>query len=128
MACLLVVLAHVGAKVAAVNDVRVKRIGGDVAILSGANRVPLPNRNLAVISAAAHHRGAAFLLAAIHPIRELVVGAHVIELGGRLVVPTAPSFARVDAHASALIAAEQDDAWVVGVDLAQSTSLGSEGR
>src|SRR5262249_25650953 len=52
----------------------------------------------------------------VDPIRELVVGADVIELSGRLVVPRAPGLAAVDADDRALVAGEQDDLRVVGVD------------
>jgi hypothetical protein len=49
-------------------------------------------------------------------VRELVVGDDVIELGGGLVVPRAPGLARVDGDNRALVACEEKDVGIVGVD------------
>ena len=46
----------------------------------------------------------------------MIVGDDVVELRGRLVVPTAPSGAAVDADGGALIAREQEDLRILGVD------------
>src|SRR5439155_21735662 len=62
---------------AAVDDVGVERVGGDVAVLLDADRVPIAEGNLPVAAAATHAGGAALLLAAVDPARETVVGTHV---------------------------------------------------
>src|SRR5207249_8113717 len=59
---------------------------------------------------------AALLLPAVDPIRKLIVGDHVVELRGRLVVPRAPGLAAVDRNDRALIAGDQDDLWIIGID------------
>src|SRR5262249_35081536 len=101
---------------AAVDQVRVERVGGDVAVLLDANGVPVAEGDLAVAAAAGDAGRAALLLAAVDPVRELVVGDDVIELGGWLVVPAAPRLAAVDADRGALVGGQQDDLRVVGVD------------
>ena len=57
-----------------------------------------------------------FLLPAAHAVGKRVVGAHVVELRRRLVVPGAPGVAAVDGDDRALVAGEQHDRRVVGVD------------
>ena len=91
-------------------------IGRDVAVLFGAHRVPLAERDLPVVTAARHTGGARFLLPAVHPVGEAVVGGHVIELRGRLIVPGAPGLAAVDGDDRPLIAGDQDDARVARID------------
>ena len=81
---------------AAVDDVGVERIGRDVAVLLDADRVPIAKRDLPVVAAARDARRAALLLAAAHAIRKRVVGADVVELRRRLVVPAAPRLAAVE--------------------------------
>src|SRR5205823_5636017 len=101
---------------AAVDGVRVERVGGDVAVLLGADRPPVAEGDLAVVAPADDASGAALLLAAVDPVGELVVGADVVELGRRLVVPAAPGLAAVDRDRRTLVGGQQDDLWVVGVD------------
>src|ERR1700746_2038488 len=60
--------------------------------------------------------GATLLLTGAHAVGEGRRDAHVIELCGRLVEPTAPGLPRVQGDDRALIADERDDAGVVGVD------------
>ena len=59
---------------------------------------------------------AALLLPAADAVRERVVGAHVVELGGRLVVPAAPRLAAVHGDHRALVRREDHDRRAVGVD------------
>src|SRR5207249_1963135 len=89
---------------AAVDDVRVERVGGDVAVLLDADRVPVAEGDVAVAAAAGRADRAALLLAAVDPVGELVVGADVVELGGRLVVPGAVRLPAVDADDRPLVA------------------------
>ena len=90
---------------AAVNDVRVERIGRDIAIFLDADGVPLAESDLAIVAAADDAGRAAFLLAAVDPVRELIVGDDMVKLRGRLVVPRTPGLPAVDGDDGALIAA-----------------------
>src|SRR5207302_5859468 len=108
--------AVVSAQFAAVDDVGVERIRGDVAVLLYGDRMPLAERDAAVVSTARHARGSTLLLAAAHAIRKRAVGADVVELRRRLVVPGAPALTAVDGHDRALIRRNQDDVGVVRVD------------
>src|SRR5262249_20725232 len=108
--------AVVARHLAAVDEVRVERVGGDVAVLLGADGVPVAEGDLAVLATAADAGRAALLLAAVDPVGELVVGGDVVELGRRLVVPRRPGLAAVDRDDRALVAGQQDDVRVVGVD------------
>ena len=101
---------------AAIDDVGIKRISHDVAILLGSNRVPIAKSDCAVIAAASDSDGAALLLAAIQSIGKRVVRTDVIKLRSRLVIPGAPALPAIDGHDRALIAAEQNDVWVFGID------------
>src|SRR6185369_2976544 len=93
-----------------------QRVGRDVGILSGAYGMPFAHCDLAVVAAAGDARGATLLLPAIHLIRELVVGDHVVELRRRLVVPGTPGAAVIHADGGPLVAGQQDDVGVVGID------------
>ena len=97
---------------AAVDDVGIERIGRDVAVLVGADGVPVAKGDLAVVAAAGDTGGAALLLSAVDPVGHLVVGDDVIELRGRLVVPAAPGAAAIDGDGGALVGGEQDDVGV----------------
>ena len=105
---------HVAA--GAVDDVRVERVGCDVAVLDGAHRVPVAEGDRAVVAAAGDAHRAALLLAAADLVGELVARLDVVELRGRLVVPGAPGAAAVGADHRALVGGEQDDVRVVRVD------------
>ena len=96
--------AIVTRQLAAVDDVRIERIGRDVAVFFRGDRMPVAESDLAVVAAARDADRAAFLLAAAQSIRKRVVGADVIELRGRLVVPRAPGLAAVDGDDRALVA------------------------
>src|SRR3989442_168198 len=78
--------------------------------------MPRAHGALAVIAAARHVRGARPLLAAVIPVREPAIGRHVIELRRGLVVPAAPRLAAVDGDDGALIAGDEDDARIAGID------------
>ena len=93
----------------AVNNVSVERIDRDVAIFKHANRMPFAKADLAIIAAAQCPGRTAFLLRAVHPIREAIVGGHVIKLGSWLVVPRAPRGAAIDADNRALISSQRND-------------------
>ena len=78
--------------------------------------MPIAKSDTAVIAAARDSDRAALLLAAIQSIRKRVVRTDVIKLRGRLVIPGAPALPAIDGHDRALIAAEQNDVWVFGID------------
>ena len=101
---------------AAVDDVRVERVGGDVGVLVGADADPVAKRDLAAVAAAGGADGAALLLAAVDPVGKLVVGRDVVELGRGLVVPGAPGAAAVDRDVGALIGHEEHDLGMERVD------------
>ena len=92
------------AQAGAVDDVRVFGIGNVVVALVAADRVPVAERDRAVVAAARDADGAGILLAGVDPVREAVVGGEVVELAGRLVVPVAPVRAAVDGDDGALVA------------------------
>src|SRR5437879_7274378 len=100
----------------AVYDVGVQRIGSDIAVLLRADGTPLPERDLSVVAAAHDSGGPALLLAAVHAVRELGIGADMVKLRRRLVVTGAPRRPAVHRDGGALVAGEQDDLRVVRVD------------
>jgi len=78
--------------------------------------MPIAKCDLAEIAAAGNTRAPALLLSAIHPIRKLVIGDYMIELRRRLVVPGTPGLTSVDADGRPLIAAQEDNVRIFGVN------------
>src|SRR6185503_572386 len=68
------------------------------------------------ISPAGNAGRAALLLAAAEAIRESIVSIHVVHLRGGLGVPGTPAFTAVHGDDCALIASQDDDARIVGID------------
>src|SRR5207245_10157160 len=100
----------------AINNVRVQRIDGHIAILLHAERMPFAEADLPVV-AAAHCAGrAAFLLRAVDPIGKAIVRRHVIELRRRLVVPGTPRRSTIHADNGSLVAGQSDDFGIARVD------------
>src|ERR1039457_368664 len=93
-----------------------ERVGCNVVVFLGADGMPFAERDLAIVAATGDGGGSALLLSAVDPIGRLAVGDDVIELGGGLVVPTAPGSAVVDANGGALIGGEEDDVGVQRID------------
>src|SRR4029434_5367495 len=62
------------------DNVWIERIGNDVTIFLGRDRLPIAERDLAFIPAAFDSDRTAFLLSAVKPVRKRVVGANVIQL------------------------------------------------
>ena len=100
----------------AIDDIGIERVRRGVAVFDDADGMPLAEGERAVITAAGYADGTAFLLAAADLIGEVPGGGGVIELGCGLVVPGAPGPRAVDADRRALIADEQDDVGIIGVD------------
>src|SRR5438093_9312212 len=69
------------------DNVWIERIDNDVTIFLGRDRLPIAERDLALIAAAFDSDRTAFLLAAVKPIRQRVVRAKVIQLRVRLDMP-----------------------------------------
>src|SRR5256886_7900762 len=80
-----------------------------------------------VVAAAHDSGGPALLLAAVHAVRELVIGADMVKLRRRLVVPRAPRRSAVHRDDGALVAGEQDDLRVVRVDPQAVVVVGPRG-
>ncbi len=99
-----------------VEDVRVFRIRRYVGILVGSYSHELPKTDLAAITSAGYSYGTTFLLPAIHPIRKLLVCAHVIQLACGLIVPGAPGASCIDCHYSSLVGHKKHDIRIVWVD------------
>ncbi len=101
---------------AAIDQVGIQRIRRDVTVFFDAHRMPLAKGDLGRSRSGCNAGRTALLLAAVNPVRKLIVGDHVIELRGGLVVPGTPGLAAVDADGGALVAGEQDDARIFGID------------
>ena len=78
--------------------------------------MPLAKRDRAIVAPAGDANRSAFLLAAAEAIGERVIRADVKKLSGRLVVPRAPRLSPIDGDDGTLVAPEQNDVAIVGVD------------
>src|SRR6185437_8460482 len=97
----LVVARHLSA----VDDSRVQRVGNGVAVLLDIHGMPIAERDLAAVAATRDAGRPAFLLPAVHAVREAIVRGDMEHLPGGLVVPRAPRLAAVDRDGRALVAA-----------------------
>ena len=100
----------------AVDDVRIERVRRDVSVLLRAYRIPFAEGDRPVVAAAHGSDRSALLLPAVHPVRNAIVGDHMVELRGRLVVPGAPGLAAIHRERRTLIGRDQHDVRIVGVD------------
>src|SRR5205814_984353 len=103
-------------ELAAVDEVRIERVGDGVAVFLDRGGMPLAVGDAAVVAARLHARRAALLLAAADAVGEGVVGVDVKHLRGRLVVPGAPRLAAVHGDDGSLVGADEDDLRVVRID------------
>src|ERR1019366_10085818 len=87
----------------AVDDVGVERVRRDVPVLLRADGVPVAEADRTAVAPARNRDRAALLLAAVDPIRKVVVRGDVVELRRRLVVPAAPRRARIHGDRRALL-------------------------
>src|SRR5262249_41632884 len=78
--------------------------------------MPLSKSYLAVVAATGCSDRATLLLSTIDPIGEAVIGAYVVKLRRRLVVPRAPGLAAIHGESRALIDAEENDLRIVRID------------
>src|SRR5262249_14314933 len=96
-------------------DRGIVRIGSDVAVFFDARGMPIAKADLPEIAPTRRGDRTALLLRSIDPIRKAVVGGHVEELRGRLVVPRAPGLPTVHADGRSLVAAQRDDLGMLGI-------------
>src|SRR5579864_5356579 len=99
--------------VGGVDDVGFGRIGSDVARFPSPDRIPVRALNGTLVAAGGDGDGAVVLLRAVDVVGRAVVGDHVIELRGRLIVLATPGFAAVEGDG---------DAAIVGTDHAPGIS------
>src|SRR5713101_6099480 len=93
-----------------------QRIGRDIAVFFDADGGPVAKSDFAKVAAAGGADRAAFLLASVDPVGQLVVGDDVIELRGGLVVPGTPGLAAIHADGRALVHGDGDDVGIFGID------------
>src|SRR5690348_12536635 len=78
--------------------------------------MPVAKGDCAVVAASGDADRTALLLSCATPIGKRIVGDGVVKLRGGLVVPGTPGGAAVDRDECALIADQQNDVAVVGID------------
>src|SRR5579863_2559313 len=100
----------------AIDHIVIERIGRDIAIFDHAHRMPLAVGYGTVVAAARDADRAALLLSRANAVRKRIVGDGMVELRGRLVVPRTPTRAAVHRDDRALIADDQNNVAVVGID------------
>ena len=101
---------------AGVDHIGIVGADGDVAALTTSHRVPISRRDGRVIGPTGNAQGIDVLLGTIDPVGDLIVGRHVIELSGRLVVLRGPGGARVEADACTPVIAFDDPSRVARID------------
>src|SRR5208282_3603893 len=101
---------------AGIHDLRVDRIGRDVATFAAAYVVPVGAIDGAVRARAGDGHGGIVLLSAVHVIGKPAVGDDVIKLGRGLVIDAGPSVAAVDGDDSAAIVAVDHPPGIRGID------------
>ena len=85
-----------GPLVVGVNDVRIARVGDDVAAFAAADGIPIAAIDVAVVAAGADADRGIVLLGAIDSVEKIIVGGDVIKLRGWLVALRGPIFPAVD--------------------------------
>src|SRR6185437_6440387 len=87
-----------------------------VVALIAADRMPIAEGDGPIVAAARGADGAAVLLAAVDPVGEAIVGAEMIELSRRLVIPAAPGPAVIDRDDRPLVGAGDPVVGMLGID------------
>ncbi len=100
----------------AINQIGIFWIRRDFAVLLDVHRMPVVKSDLAIHATAVDAGRTRILLSAAKPIRERVVGSHVIHGAGGLGIPVAPRFTAIRRNHAALIADQQNDIRIVGID------------
>ena len=104
------------ASAAAVNNVRIERIGCDITVLDYADRMPFAEGDGAIVPATGDAGGTTLLLAAADAIGKIGSYGNMVELRGGLVVPGTPGRSASERHQGALIADQKNNVRIVGVD------------
>src|SRR5205823_4944645 len=103
-----IVARHLPAVGIGVDDLRVARVGCDVAAFAPADLIPVLPADDALVVTAGDGDGAVVLLRAVDAIRPVVVHGDVIELRRRLIVLRSPALAAIDGDGrAAVIAVDQ---------------------
>src|SRR5439155_20566726 len=105
-----------GSFVVGINDIRVARIGNDVAAFAASNSVPVAAINETAIAARLDADRRVVLLRAINAIEKIVVGGHVIKLRGALIVLRGPILAAVDGNRRAAIIAVDEPIGILRIN------------
>ena len=108
--------AGAGADRAAHDDGRIARLDRDVAALAAARLDPVDRGDDTAVGLARETDGPVVLLRAVDAVGPLIVGAHVVELRGRLIVDGRPRLPAVERHAGAAVVALDHAAVIRGVD------------
>src|ERR1044071_1599280 len=101
---------------AAIDDVGIRWIRRNVTALTGTGGVPVAEGDRSVITAAEDIDAAAILLRSVNVIRKLFIDSNGVKLRGRLIEPTAPSCAAVNAYARALVTAKDHPLRIAWID------------
>ena len=99
-----------------INDFGIERVGCDVSVFNGAHGMPIPKIDFTIVSAAGDAHRSAFLLPGANAVRKLIADSDVVELCGRLVEPGTPRLSAIDCYQRALIANEQNNFRVGGIN------------
>src|SRR5256884_4893780 len=102
--------------VVGVNDIRIARIGNDIAALPAADGVPVAAVNKAAITARLDAHRRVVLLRAVNTIEKIVVRRDVIELRGRLVVLRGPISAAVNRDGGTAVVAVDQAIGILRID------------
>ena len=107
---------EVAAVVAAVNDIRVQRIGHHVTALRSGGSLPFVLGDLSAVATRQDTDGGIILLRSKYAIRIMVVRTHPVELRRRLVHIRAPVVAAIKAHLCAAVVGNDHTVAIGGVD------------
>jgi hypothetical protein len=106
-------VAEVGA---GVDDVRIARVHGDIAAFAATDGIPVGAIDEATIAGSGDADGRVVLLRAIDAVGKVIVGGHMIELRGGLVILRGPVFAAVNGNGGATVIAVDQAIGIVGVN------------
>src|SRR5260370_12067308 len=87
-----------------------------ISVLEHAGRMPIAEGDGPIIAAAGNADRSALLLAAANAVRISLRHSHVVHLPRGLVVPGAPRLSAIHGYDGALIAHQQDDLRIIGID------------
>ncbi len=91
---------------AAVDDIRIVRVGRQVSAFAAGRRLPVALADAGAVGTMRDADGRVVLLGSVNAIREISVGGDPVKLGGRLVVVAAPAFAAVKRNLGAAVVSD----------------------